>query len=166
MAMDAFDTPHPLVEALLPGTRMALPEVEPAPADGDASLAPEWVIFEGFAGGTTARPPGMTWLQFFLDARLFRWMLVDGARIRLRLRVEDEESSFGGADYIWVDADAQVGTGRGSQPVEAAFLSGEFTRALDFEQPSIGGPSEGRTGPFCVARSPLCGYCYRRPKTR
>ena len=106
----------------------------------------------------------MTWLQFFLDARLSRWMLMDGARIRHRIRVEDKDSPAGGCDYIWVDADAQVGTGSGSQPVEAVFLSGEFTRALDFEPPPIGGPSEGRTGPFCVARSPLCGYCYRRPK--
>ena len=108
----------------------------------------------------------MTWLQFFLDARLFRWMLVDGTRIRRRVRVEDKDSPTGGCDYIWVDADAQVGTGSGAQPVEAAFLSGEFTRAADFEPPSIGGPTGGRTGEYCAARSPLCGYCTRRPRTR
>ena len=164
--MAAFDKPHPLVQALLPGTRMVLPEVKPVKADGNASRAPEWVIFEGFAGGTTKRPAQKTWLQFFLDARLFRWMLIDGARIRHGIRVGDEESPPGGCDYVWVDADAQVGTGSGTQPVEAVFLSGELTRAVDFEPPPVGGPTGDRTGPFCVARSPLCGYCYRRPKTR
>jgi hypothetical protein len=65
-----------------------------------------------------------------------------------------------------VEADALVGSGSGTQPVEATFLTGEFTRAADFDASSGGGARGGSTGPFCQPRSPLCGYCYRPPRTR
>jgi hypothetical protein len=156
--MAAPDSPHPFVSAVL---------ADVAPADGGAATGrPELVIFQGFTGDVFDRPEGRTWQRFYLDLQLFRWMIVEGARIRYSKRVEDEESPTEGCDYIWVEADALVGGGSGPQPVEATFLTGEFTRAADFEAPSTGGPMGGPTGPFCPPKSPLCGYCYRPPRTR
>lgn len=154
--MAAPDSPHPFVRAVLPDVSQV-----------DAATAlPELVIFEGFTGTTFDRPEGTTWQRFYLDPRLFRWLIVEGSRIRYSKRITDGESPTEGCDYIWVDADALVGTGSGPEPIEATFLTGEFTRAADFEAASAGGTPGGSTGPFCPPRSPLCGYCYRPPRTR
>ena len=157
--MAAPDSPHPFVRAVRPGAAAA----DQAPAE-----LPELVIFEGFTGDVFDRPEGTTWQQFYLDPALFFWLIVEGARIRHSKRIEDEESPTDGCDYIWVEADALVGSGSGTQAVEATFLTGEFTRAGDFEAASTAGGGRGRaTGPFCGRpRSPFCGYCYRPPRTR
>ena len=156
--MPAPDSPHPFVSAVLPDL--------PVYDGGAATGLPELVIFAGFTGDIFERPRGRSWQRFYLDPQLFRWMIVEGLRIRHSKRVKDPESPTEGCDYIWVEADALVGSGSGPQPVEATFLTGEFTTAADFEAPSPGGSPGGQTGPFCPPRSPLCGYCYRPPRTR
>jgi hypothetical protein len=156
--MAAPDTPHPFVKAVLPDAGAA----DQAPAE-----LPELVIFEGFTGNTFDRPAATTWQQFYLDPVLFCWLIVEGKRIRYSKRIEDKESPTDGCDYIWVEADALVGSGSGKQPVEATFLTGEFTRAGDFEAASTAGRSGRATGPFCGRpRSPFCNYCLRPPRTR
>jgi hypothetical protein len=154
--MAAPNSPHPFVSAVLP-------DVAPVDQVAAAPEVPELVIFEGWAGDVFERPPETSWQQFYLDPRLFAWMIVEGKRIRYSRRVTDKESPTGGCDYIWVEADALVGSGSGKQPVEATFLTGEFTRAGDFEATPTGG---GATGPFFRPRSPFCGYCLRPPRTR
>lgn len=157
--MAAPESPHPFVQKVLSGLE--------APARAEPGAVPELVTFEGWAGANHTRADTTTWLQFFLDVRLYQWMLVEGRRIRFTTRIEDDEkSATGGYDCIWVDADAPVGSGSGPQPIEAPFLTGAFTRAEDFKPPPVGGPSDARTGDYCAARSPLCGYCYRPPRTR
>jgi hypothetical protein len=124
----------------------------------------EQVIFAGYTGALIERPKdsGRHWRVFYLDARLFRWMLVERDRVRLWRRIETPESPTGDCDYIWVDYDAPVASGSGPQSVEAPFLSGDFTRAGAFEAPSGGRGGGTSTGLFCDARTPSCCRKYTR----
>ena len=162
--------PHPLVKLLAKslndaGVVPAQAAAEIAEAETDAQFAdalaksdslPELVSFAGFLGGRVSRER-KNWRVLYLDSRLVSWLLVDEKGIIHREKVKDDKAPSGEHDVIWVAADAAVGRGSGAQPVEARFLTGEFTRAGDFDaSPAAGtGPS---TGVFCPT-TPVC--CYR-----
>lgn len=161
--------PHPLVTLLSKG--MSEAEVVPAQtaqeiskAESEDQLAnalansdsvPELVAFAGFLGGSISRED-KPWRVLYLDSRLASWLLVDEQRIIHWDKVEDDGAPGRRRDVIWVPADTAVGRGGGSQPVEARFLTGDFTRAGDFDaSPAAGtGPS---TGVFCPT-TPVCCY--------
>lgn len=172
--------PHPLItelaKALLPSTpgqpdgdagkgKGNAPAGKPAtPADlAAASELPELVIFAGFLGATVTQPvANKDWRLLYLDWRLMTWLLVQEDGILLAEKVKDETAPSGERDVIWVRADAPVRSGSGPQSVEARFLTGEFTRAGDFDAPPTGGTFAGSTGVFCEAKT--VGCCYRRSR--
>jgi hypothetical protein len=119
------------------------------------------VTFEGYLGATVTRA-GKFWCVLYLDLELQTWLLVEKDCI-LDRRTTDHSTWPRKRDTIWVTADAGVGLGSGSQSVDAQFLTGEFTRAGDFEAPPTGGTLAAATGVFCQARTPSC--CRRRSQT-
>lgn len=127
-----------------------------ANALAESANVPELVAFAGFLGGHVTYDK-KTWQVLYLDSRLLSWLIIERNRIISRDRVKDDKAPSGKHDVIWVPADTAVGRGGGSQPVEARFLTGDFTRAGDFDaSPAAGtGPS---TGVFCPT-TPVC--CYR-----
>jgi len=171
----AKPVPHPLVEELAkallppaPAAQGAKGKAAPAQAATAADLAgaselPELVIFAGFLGDTVTHPgAGKDWRLLYLDWRLLTWLLVQEDGIVLAEKVSDETAPSGMRDVIWVKAEASVRSGSGPQSVEARFLTGEFTRAGDFEAPLTGGTFAGSTGVFCEAKTVNC--CYRRSR--
>jgi hypothetical protein len=125
-----------------------------------ASLAtdpnvPELAAFGGYLGGTTEAPPGKEpWQILYLDAKLLTWLLVQQDEILFHQRLKDDKAAFYERDVIWVKADALVG--RSSGPL-SLWLSGDFTRAVDFTPPlGGGGPPPPATGIFCEATTPNC----------
>jgi hypothetical protein len=151
------------------GVRGAETGTPPIPEGTPEALAlavdtPEQVVFAGYTGALIERPEDSKriWRVFYLDPRLFRWMLVESKNVRLWRRVETQESPTGDCDYIWVNYDAPVASGSGPQSIEAPFLSGDFTRAGDFEAPSGGRGGGTSTGLFCDARTPSCCRKYTR----
>ena len=118
---------------------------------------PELVLFAGYAGAVVKRPGTQAdWQLFYLDPQLFRWMLVNGEAIKHHKEIKDEKLPSGSCDYLWLVTDAQVAHGHGPKTIEQRFLTGEFTRAGDFETPPRGGTYSGTTGVFCEARTPTC----------
>jgi hypothetical protein len=86
-------------------------------------------------------------------------LLVDDGGILAHSDVQDDGVPFTQKrDVIWVKADAAVGRGRASNSVQAQFLTGDFTRAGDFEAPPSGGTLAAATGIFCQARTAGCCY--------
>jgi hypothetical protein len=151
--------PHPLVMALAKALKPQVASMRAGTPDAlvRASDLPELVTFAGFLGDTVTQPGQDTqWRVLYLDLELRRWLLLDEADILLAEKVEDEAAPTGERDLIWVKADASVGRGSGSPSVEARFLTGEFTRAEDFEAPPTGGTLAAATGVFCQARTPSC----------
>jgi hypothetical protein len=151
--------PHPLVTALAKALKPQVASMRAGTPDAlvEASDLPELVTFAGFLGDTVTQPGQTTqWRVLYLDLELRRWLLLDEADILLAEKVEDETAPSGERDLIWVKADASVGRGSGSPSVEARFLTGEFTRAGDFEAPPTGGTLAAATGVFCQARTPSC----------
>jgi hypothetical protein len=116
---------------------------------------PELVAFGGYLGGTTNDPPGnVTWQILYLDAKLLTWVLVQQDEILFHQRLTDDKAAFNERDVIWVEADALVG--RSSGPL-SLWLSGDFTRAVDFTPPLAGGGlPPPATGIFCDATTPNC----------
>jgi hypothetical protein len=121
------------------------------PADLANALArqaglPELVTFAGYLGGTVQDGSQTEWRVLYLDTHLQRWLLVRDTDVLYNVSVDDETSPSSKRDVIWVRADASVGGGSGSQPVEARFLTGAFTRAADYEAPPSGGTTADATG--------------------
>jgi hypothetical protein len=113
------------------------------------------VAFTGFLGGSIEEPGTNTeWRILYLDVELRTWLIVERGNILVWDLVEDKSAPFSQRNVIWVRQDAPVG--RGSQPPEAKFLTGDFTRAGDCEAPASGGTLAGATGIFCQARTPSC----------
>ena len=125
-----------------------------------ASDVPSLVTFAGYVGARFDERKA-NWIVFYLDTRLASWLLVQTIGIVYRDPVEDHNAPCNQRDVIWVKADTPVGLGDGSQAVQAQFLTGEFTRAADFDAPTAGGTMAASTGVFCEARS--VGCC--RPRT-
>jgi hypothetical protein len=162
-------TPHQIVVELagalnppavtVAGT--AMPAGSPgALANAAAADLPELVSFIGFLGGTVAQPgatPSKLWRVLYLDWRLQTWLLVEETEIVDASFVRDDRvPTTGRRDVIWVSADAWVARGGQPQSVESRFLTGEFTRADDFDAPLVGGTLAASTGVFCESKSPLC----------
>jgi hypothetical protein len=107
----------------------------------------------------TSKSPKLWWL-LYLDLRLQSWMLIEETGVIRTERVRDDtvpradRQEVGERDVVWVRSDASVATGSGPQSVEARFLTGDFTRAGDFDASPTGGTSDAVTGDFCG--SPLC----------
>ena len=141
-------------------------EVEDATAD-ELAAAPdvrEVIPFLGFRGGAVERPGGSTFRMVYLDVGFQDWLLVEDDGIHDYADVEDKSVPGEKRQVLWVDINAAIGRGHGPQSVEARFLTGEFTRAGDFEAPVTGGTAEGaRTGVFCEARTPSCCRYPSRP---
>ena len=116
---------------------------------------PEMVTFAGYVGARITRD-AKDWCVFYLDSRLLTWLLVPTDGIVFRDAVQDDLAPCGVQDVLWVKADTTVGRGSGSLSIEGQFLSGEFTRAGDFEAGPTGGTQAAATGVFCEARSPGC----------
>jgi hypothetical protein len=140
---------------------------EPAAADLADGLAnstnvPELVTFAGYLGGQVKYGDENLWRVLYLDTRLQTWLLVRETDVLYSKSVDDDKSPSNKRDVIWVKADASVCRGSGSQSVEARFLTGDITRAGDFEAPPVGGTTAAATGVFCEARTPFC--CYRRSR--
>jgi hypothetical protein len=122
---------------------------------------PNLVSFAGYLGATVTHDES-DWCVLYLDVELRTFLLVEKDGIVRRKPVKDEKAPSGMRDVIWVKAEAAVGRGGGPQPVESQFLTGEFTRAGDFDAPVSGGTLAAATGVFCEARSAAC--CYRRTR--
>ena len=131
------------------------------PSDlGTATGIPQLVVFAGFLGDPVTKPnTNETWRILYLDWALKHWLLVEETGILNYQEIADTTIDPVKRDALWVDEDASVGHGKRSQSIEAQFLTGEFTRAGDFEAPPGGGIQDAPTGVFCEARTPRC--CYR-----
>jgi hypothetical protein len=167
--MDKPDV-HPLVDALASGLEVPAPPNTQIKAGSPEALArasdvPELVSFAGFLGDTIPQPgqAAKKWRVLYLDLELRNWLLVLDTDILDAQKVGDKTAPSGERDVIWVRADASVGRGRGSPSVEARFLTGEFTRAGDFEAPPTGGTLAAATGVFCEFRTPSCCKIGTRP---
>lgn len=123
---------------------------------------PELSAFAGYLGGTTEAPPSTaTWRILYLDSKLLTWLLVQQDDILFHMRIADDKAAFNERDVIWVRADAPVGRSSGSPSV---WLSGDFTRAMDFTPPLAGGTAaSAATGIFCEALT--AGCCPPRTST-
>jgi hypothetical protein len=97
------------------------------------------------------------WLVFYLDARLHTWLHVQKKAIVLRRTVHDHLSPFGSHDVIWVRGQAPIRHGSGPQSIQQRFLTGDFTRAGDFDAPPTGGTFSSPSGLLCAGvGSPGC----------
>ena len=142
-ATDAADQAQQVAKAA--AAPVAVPAVGALGSAGMAQVAarltdpniPELAAFGGYLGGTVKAPPGnATWQILYLDAKLLTWMLVQQDEIIFHQRLDDDNAVFKERDVIWVVAVALVG--RSSGPL-SPWLSGDFTRAVDFTPPLAGG---------------------------
>jgi hypothetical protein len=118
---------------------------------------PDMVTFTGYAAEKVTWPVGGDeWQLLYTDLPLVKWLLVEDDGIVFSTTIEDDRSPFKKRDVLWVDEDASVGMGMGSQSVEARFLTGKFTRAGDFGAPPGGGTVAASTGVFCEANTVGC----------
>jgi hypothetical protein len=161
---------NPIVDVLAAGLAAAGPQafanavgnVGGARAFAQSADVPKLVSFVGYLGATithpaSAAPDGTNqWCVLYLDWELHSWLLVERAAIVRRLVLDDQNTTEDPCDVIWVRADAAVRRGSGSLSAEAQFLTGNFTRAGDFEAAPTGGTLSASTGVFCEGRSPGC----------
>jgi hypothetical protein len=162
-------TPNRLVNRL--GGPMPAPRVQSVAAAGLQNVAPHALTgadspdrrsFVGYLGQTFLRGLGSRWTQLYLDWNLETWLIIETSGIVARETIPRAAGSGapGPRDVIWVLADAAVGRGRRALSLEGAFLSGNFTRAGDFEASPGGGTLAASTGVFCEGRSPgCCRHC-------
>jgi hypothetical protein len=149
----------PVANPLVTGLATAAPAVAAGTftTTSIATTSPSRLItFTGFLGVTINSPGGQAYRILYRDLRMENWLLVEDSRIVNWDQVRDETAPNDLCDIIWVTADAVVGRGRGSLSDEARFLTGQFTRAGDFEAPLTGGTLAASTGVFCEASTPLC----------
>jgi hypothetical protein len=159
-------TPNDLVEDLGKGLADSGPEtfmkavaaattVEAvAAAFAESSDVSEVVTFEGYLGAT-CKHDGKDWCVLYVDLEARSWLLIEKDCIIKRESI-DHSTWPCKRDVLWVTSDGAVGVGDGSQSVQAQFLTGEFTRAGDFEAPVVGGTMAASTGVFCQAKSVGC----------
>ena len=170
-APPAVGNPQPTVNAVaaalaaVPASTIRVAATGNAPDDlaqGDG--VPDLIPFTGFLGGTMPHPySNALWRILYLDVPLQTWLVVENAEIGATQQMPDLAAPTGQRDVIWVGMNAPVGTGSGPQSVESRFLTGEFTRAADFDDsPASGGSAGAATGVFCQGRS--IGCC--TPKSR
>jgi hypothetical protein len=118
------------------------------------------ITFTGYVGATytrTTESAAQQWTVLYLDTRLQSWLLIETSGIVYRKSVEDKLSPSSNRDVVWVKSEASVGQGTGSLSVEAQFLTGDFTRAGDYDVEWAGdGGLSVATGVFCEARSVGC----------
>ena len=161
---------HPLVTRLSAGLNTPGNGPLGIPPGSGAALTyaydiPRLIMFAGFLGDPVPRPdgPGM-WDVLYLDLELTHWLLVEDGGIVERGWVRDNAVPFNRRrDVIWVTSDTVVGHGTRSLSIEGQFLTGDFTRAGDFEAPLGGGTTGASTGVFCEARTPTCCRYPSRP---
>jgi hypothetical protein len=135
-----------------------------APAFGSART-PALVTLVGYLGEDDDRG-GTTWRSLYLDWAMSRCLLIDEAGIIRWEQIKDDDADWDVRDVLWVKADAPVVVASGPESVEVQFLTGEFTRAGDFDVGTGGGTTAGATGVFCEARSVgCCGKTRRRTVT-
>ena len=120
------------------------------------------VSFVGYVGDTIEHR-GSRWTVLYLDWDLSSWLLIETAGIVARKYIPNDTGMGApvNSDVLWVLADAAVGRGRKALSLEGMFLTGDFTRAGDFDASAAGGTMAASTGVFCEGRSPGC--C--RPRT-
>lgn len=159
---------HPLVRALASGLKPPALAGQNFQAGSAAALAyasdePGVIVFAGFLGDPI-QVQGGTWELLYLDLELNTCLLVESAGIVLKNWMRDDAVPYNQhRDVIWVKRDTPVGHAAGSQSVEAMFLTGDFTRAGDYEAPVGGGTMAATTGVFCEARTPTCCRYPSRP---
>ena len=118
-----------------------------ASAFAKSSSVSKLAVFEGYLGPTIEHD-GKEWCVLYVDLELWTWLLVEKDGIVKKKTITHTTWPYK-RDVIWVGAGAAVGICSGPQSIEAQFLTGEFTRAADFEGPSIGAGPPPATGPFC-----------------
>ena len=157
--------PAPNLNFVAPGSLGGL-RARGAPAQGAES--PDRRSFVGYLG-RTFNHGGVEWSILYRDLSLETWLIIETQGIVGRRRIFAAAGSGSPADLdvLWVLVDATVGQGGRSLSSLGAFLSGQFTRAGDFEASPSGGTLDASTGVFCEGRSPGCckGCTYRTPKT-
>jgi hypothetical protein len=161
---------HPLVIKLArglnpPATVVAGANINASTVEALAysSDEPDVVVFAGFLGNQV-QGPGGTWMPLYLDLELNTCLLLESGGIVATGSIRDDAVPINQLrDVIWVKSDTPVGHAAGSQSVEAMFLTGDFTRAADYEAPVGGGTMTGNTGVFCEARTPTCCRYPSRP---
>jgi hypothetical protein len=163
---------HPLVAVIAqglkaPGIRAQNIQAGSPAAFARASNLPEVVMFAGFFGEVIPHPSGKNWQLLYTNLALTEWLLIEEDGIVSYDTVRDNSVPMAfnrERDVVWVKADTSVGRGSSSQSVESQFLTGEFTRAGNFEAPLTGGTLAAATGVFCEARTPSCClFRTRRP---
>jgi hypothetical protein len=127
-----------------------------------AAGVPRLVTFAGYLGARF-KMRDAEWCVLYLDTRLMHWLIVDTTGIVYRDKMRDDQAPCRQHDVIWVKADAAVGVGDAAEAVQSAFLTGDFTRAGDYDTPASGAPLAAATGVFCEARS--VGCCKRGTNT-
>jgi hypothetical protein len=143
---------HPIVTSVAAAGPGGLPATTPS-----ASFVPELVTFVGYVNGSLVSPlTGSEWLLLYREWQLISWLLVEGDGVAQTDTIPDDAVPNRVRDVIWVYPETAVGKGRGAQSDEALFLTGQFTRAVDFDPSETGGPSSPVTGVFCPT-TPLCG---------
>lgn len=153
-------TPNKLVTDLAPSAPAAAAARAGVAGAVAAGRSPELVVFLGILGTAINNPAsGNSFVKLHLSWDLNSWLLVEASGIVKREQINDPMMAPIAKDAIWVGEDAAVGRATGLQTDEAQFLTGQFTRAADFEAPPGGGTQDSSTGRFCNARTPLC--CYR-----
>ena len=125
-----------------------------AAAFAESADVSQVAAFEGYLGATVPHD-GKDWCVFYLDLQARSWLLVERDCIVERAIVEHSTWPCK-RDVLWVRGDGAVGIGHGSQSVQAQFLTGEFTRAGDFEASPTGGTLEAATGVFCRGTPSCC----------
>jgi hypothetical protein len=132
---------------------------EPAPAPPFAGPeSPDRVSFVGYLGDRFFHR-GLWWLVLYLDWDMQTFLVIESTGF---IRADTLPTSAGSGtpeprNVIWVRADTAVGRVARSLSLEGMFLTGDFTRAGDFEAgPADGGTFAAATGVFCGARSPGC----------
>jgi hypothetical protein len=133
--------------------------VQPAPVPpAAADQIPDLIPFDGFINGTVVQPGGASFWLLYRDWQMLNWMLLEAAGIRHVDVLPDDDVPTRQRDLVWVTPDTAVGYGTGTQSSDARFLTGDFTRAGNFEAPPSGGTFSATSGP----RSHLC--CYGRSR--
>jgi hypothetical protein len=159
---------HALVKALakaLNPPAVAAKNIQAGTVEALAYAAdePGVIVFAGFLGDKI-QEQGRDWEPLYLDLELSTCLLVDSDGIVARDAIKDDAVPYTQKrDVIWVKRDAPVGHAAGSQSVQAMFLTGDFTRAADYEAPVGGGTMAASTGVFCEARTPTCCRYPSRP---
>ena len=152
---------HPLVKALAaaskaPAIAAMSAQQGSARAYQAAANLPKAAIFAGFLGEDFDHD-GKTWRPLFIDLELAECALIEEAGIIANGVSKEDALPFNHErDVLWVNADAPVGRVDPSLDIAAQFLTGEFTRAGDFDVGPAGGTPAGATGVFCEARTPSC----------